>query len=780
MLKRVLAVLVGLSAAIAAQPSVTLSQYVADSPITSTNPEVDSFLGSSLGSTSASFGLLVIGAPGAGADDSGRAYLYDTDTDQIIATLSSPNATNQGRFGEAVGILPDITGDSTPEVVVGAPQESPGQESNAGAAYIFNGATGDLMMELQTASVNPGRRLGAAVTGVGDIDGGGSPDVLVGAPFETSGGNLGAGKAYIFSSEDGDVIDVLTGGDETVGRFGIALANVGDLVGDSTSDFIVAAPRETAIAGGSPVSEAGRVYLIDGSTFAQTVITSSNVEPGGQFGRSVGAIGSGSDLDLIIGAFNEDPGGQNGAGRAYIFDGADPTGTPRTLIPGQPEENGEFGRSVAGIGDVDGDGLSDVLVGAPGETVNGTDDSGRAYIFSRATGNRLATLETPNPESGRFGTAVTGSERPFVGAPRENENGTAKAGRVYTFSPGINLADGRNGEAYTPPSPSPGTDDNPVGRFRVSVGGAGPSLTSVSISNNAPDPSGVESVELWKSSDGTFDPNEDTELASTAYTSTVSFSGLDASISFDGTYFFLVADLASTVTGDYDPFIIDETNISFDSGVLFSVNGTETSTFTDAFLSDASTPLPVELATFDADVADDRSVRLQWQTTSETGNSGFRVQRSVSGTSWSTLGRVEGAGTTDEPQSYRFTDSSVPYAPDSLRYRLAQVDVDGTVNFSDPVTVRFGNSDRLELLGSFPNPARSQATIRFAVPEQMTGDVQLELYDLLGRQVKTIPAAEASGRVEQTLDVSDLPSGTYLLRLSAGGQTQTQQVTIVR
>jgi predicted outer membrane repeat protein len=194
----------------------------------------------------------------------------------------------------------------------------------------------------------------------------------------------------------------------------------------------------------------------------------------------------------------------------------------------------------------------------------------------------------------------------------------------------------------------------------------------------------------------------------------------------------------------------------------------------------SDTPLPVELAAFDADVTDDRSVRLQWQTTSETGNSGFRVQRSVSGTSWSTLGRVEGAGTTDEPQSYRFTDSSVPYASDSLQYRLAQVDVDGTVNVSDPVTVRFGNPDGLELLGSFPNPARSQATIRFAVPEQMTGDVQLELYDLLGRQVKTIPAAEASGRVEQTLDVSDLPSGTYLLRLSAGGQTQTQQVTIVR
>jgi hypothetical protein len=374
-----------------------------------------------------------------------------------------------------------------------------------------------------------------------------------------------------------------------------------------------------------------------------------------------------------------------------------------------------------------------------------------------------------------------------VGAPREDGGGVGKAGRVYTFTPGINLADGRDGAPYTAPAPSPGTDANPVGRFRISAGAVGPSLTEVIINNNAPDPSGIDAVELWRSDDATFDASTDTEIASTSYGSSITFSGLDASLSFNdpsdpdaGTYFFVVADLAATVAGDYDPFVLDETNVSFDGGVLFSVNGTETSTFTDAFLSDASTPLPVELASFDADVTDDRTVQLQWQTTSETGNSGFRVQRSDGGSSWTTLGRVEGAGTTDEPQSYRFADANTPYAADSLQYRLAQVDVDGTVNFSDPVTVRFGNPNGLELLGSFPNPARSQATVRFAVPEQTTGDVQLELYDLLGRQVKTIPAAEASGRVEQTLDVSNLPSGTYLLRLSAGGQTQTQQVTIVR
>jgi hypothetical protein len=292
---------------------------------------------------------------------------------------------------------------------------------------------------------------------------------------------------------------------------------------------------------------------------------------------------------------------------------------------------------------------------------------------------------------------------------------------------------------------------------------------------------GVNSIALWKSTDDTFDSTDDAQIASTSFeTGGISFSNLDSSVPTSTAYYFVTLDLASDASGSYEPVVRSENDINFENGALVKVNGARTASFEDAFLSDASTPLPVELAAFDADVTDDRSVRLQWQTTSETGNSGFRVQRSVSGISWSTLGRVEGAGTTDEPQSYRFTDSAVPYASDSLQYRLAQVDVDGTVNVSNPVTVRFGNPDGLELLGSFPNPARSQATVRFAVPEQTTGDVQLELYDLLGRQVKTIPAAEASGRVEQTLDVSDLPSGTYLLRLSAGGQAQTQQVTIVR
>jgi hypothetical protein len=783
--RNLVAVLTVIVIGMIALPMTAYAQYVDDQTIVSEDVRTDQFFGKDVSEVDTIDGtpVLVVGAPW--PSDAGRVYLLNSDDRSVRATLTSPNPTLGGRFGRTVESVGDVTGDGISDVVVGAPQEdSNSSVNNAGAAYIFDGEIGVFVRELQTGSDNQenGRRFGEAVAGIGDVNGDGTPDVIVGAPGQDIGGNDRAGKAYLFSGADGSVLDVITGAEEDTGLFGASVAKVGNLVGDSTPDVAIGAYRED----GASTTESGRVYLIDGNTLDQTVITSPNAQSGGFFGRSLASIGKESDRDLIVGASNESVSGSNGAGRAYVINGADPAGPAVAITSDFVEPGGEFGRSVAGIKDVNRDSIRDVLVGAPGETREGADDAGRAYVADGATGAILDTLTSSRVEDGRFGEAVGGTSNLVIGAPEEDVSSTLKAGRLHTFRiPNIAFVDGREGEAYDPSEASAGEMNVPVGRFKLTTDDARSVLGSVTVSNQGSSVSGVNSLELWTSANDVFDASDDEELASTAYSGTATFSGLDFSLSTGGTYIFVVVDLGSSPSGEYDPAIASDADIEITDGQVASVNGVDATTFSvtngQGFLSLGPTaPLPVELAAFDADVTDDRSVRLQWQTTSETGNSGFRVQRSVSGTSWSTLGRVEGAGTTDEPQSYRFTDSSVPYASDSLQYRLAQVDVDGTMNVSDPVTVRFGNPDGLELLGSFPNPARSQATVRFAIPEQMTGDVQLELYDLLGRQVKTIPAAEASGRVEQTLDVSDLPSGTYLLRLSAGGQTQTQQVTIVR
>jgi len=93
------------------------------------------------------------------------------------------------------------------------------------------------------------------------------------------------------------------------------------------------------------------------------------------------------------------------------------------------------------------------------------------------------------------------------------------------------------------------------------------------------------------------------------------------------------------------------------------------------------------------------------------------------------------------------------------------------------VTVERG-AEEVELLGTYPNPARQQATIRYALPEKQ--EATIRLYDVLGRRVRTVLNGTQEGRHQRTLDVGSLPSGVYFLRLQADGQTRTQKLTIVR
>ena len=194
-------------------------------------------------------------------------------------------------------------------------------------------------------------------------------------------------------------------------------------------------------------------------------------------------------------------------------------------------------------------------------------------------------------------------------------------------------------------------------------------------------------------------------------------------------------------------------------------------------------PLPVELAGFSAQLTNGGTVVLQWQTLSETNNSRFNLQRrETTQQAWRTIGTVEGAGTTNDPQQYRFTDRDLPYTASSMTYRLKQIDVDGGEDILSTVEVTLDAPQQVELLGTNPNPARARATARLAVPRSADAEsVRLRLYDILGRQVRSFDSQVQTGqRQDVSLDLSGLASGTYLLRLSAGGSSQTQRVTVVR
>ncbi len=215
---------------------------------------------------------------------------------------------------------------------------------------------------------------------------------------------------------------------------------------------------------------------------------------------------------------------------------------------------------------------------------------------------------------------------------------------------------------------------------------------------------------------------------------------------------------------------------------LIGRTSSSTETFERYLNIETGDVLPVELTRFGASTTDD-AVRLRWRTASETNNAGFAVQHtpgdSTVAADWRTLQFVEGAGTTQRPQTYRFRTPALP--PGAHRFRLKQRDLDGTESLSDVVAVTLGLDGPLRLTPPSPNPARRAATLQFGVQAVSTATATVAVYDVLGRKVATLhDGPPPTGRMETVrLDASRLPSGTYFVRLTTEDRTRVQKLTVV-
>ena len=188
-------------------------------------------------------------------------------------------------------------------------------------------------------------------------------------------------------------------------------------------------------------------------------------------------------------------------------------------------------------------------------------------------------------------------------------------------------------------------------------------------------------------------------------------------------------------------------------------------------------PLPVELSGFDATVSGE-TARLAWATAGETNNAGFHVEhRGPEAERFASAGFVEGHGTTDAPQQYRFRTD--PLDPGRHVFRLRQVDLDGTATRSDTVAVQVRLAEAAEMAVA-PNPVRTRATVSLRVRAEQA--VTVTLYDVLGRRVRTVhdgPMAPGRDHAFQ-VDASGLSSGLYLLRADGEQFQRTHRITVVR
>ena len=192
-------------------------------------------------------------------------------------------------------------------------------------------------------------------------------------------------------------------------------------------------------------------------------------------------------------------------------------------------------------------------------------------------------------------------------------------------------------------------------------------------------------------------------------------------------------------------------------------------------------PLPVELTAFTV-AASGTVATLAWETASETNNAGFEVQHRAPGASadagWMALGFVDGAGTTDVPQAYRFRTRAL--APGVHTFRLKQVDFDGTVALSPERTLTVRTGRTLTLRG--PNPMRSGQQMRLTVQVAAPQPVRVALYNILGQRVATLFRGTASPQApaQATLSTGRLASGVYFVRVSGPSAQATERITVVR
>jgi hypothetical protein len=177
-------------------------------------------------------------------------------------------------------------------------------------------------------------------------------------------------------------------------------------------------------------------------------------------------------------------------------------------------------------------------------------------------------------------------------------------------------------------------------------------------------------------------------------------------------------------------------------------------------------PLPVELSLFTAIVFDE-IVHLKWITKTEVNNYGFEIERKQEGDKWRRIGFIEGYGTTLEPKEYSLIDDITEINTRLIKYRLKQIDYDGSYEYSGEVLANNSAPVDYTLQQNYPNPFNPVTTISYSLP--VKSEVELIIFNALGEGVMQLTNEEKeAGRYSVEFNATSLPSGIYFYSLQAG------------
>jgi hypothetical protein len=404
---------------------------------------------------------VIVGAPyyTNGQTNEGGTWVYHGSATGLATSAATHDEGNQAgaRFGTSVSTAGDVNGDGYADVVIGAPDYTNG-ESGEGRVWVYHGSPATLSdtADWTKRSNRVDTYFGWSVGTAGDVNGDGYADIIVGAPLWDDG-QTDEGGAWVYHGSATGIVSApawYKASDQANAQYGYSVGAAGDVNGDGYGDIIVGSVLWDA----GQTNEGGAwVYLgsSSGVTSAPAWYKASD-QADAQFGYSVGTAGDVNGdgyADVMVGTPFWDH-GQTNEGGAWVYHGsASGVISAPAWYMQINQANAHFGYSVGTAGDVNGDGYSDVIVGAP-DWEDDVNNEGRAWVY-HGSADGLQTTEAWHAESNQLGAGLgwsvatagdvngDGYSDVIVGAPYWGDGGLSSEGKVWVFhgsSSGLNTS----------------------------------------------------------------------------------------------------------------------------------------------------------------------------------------------------------------------------------------------------------------------------------------------------------------------------------------------------
>lgn len=368
--------------------------------------------------------------------NNGKVLSYQKLSDTEGNLLAALDNTDQ--FGASVANIGDLDGDGVTDIAVGARLDDDGGDGSGAVYILFLNNDGTIKSEQKISRTDGGfsgsvanlDRFGSSVASIGDLDGDGVTDIAIGAHLSDDGGMNRGSVHVVFLNSNGTVkgsqkISDTQGGLSSplsdTDRFGGSIAGIGDLNGDSVPDMVVGAFGDS-----TEGALAGAIYILflntDGTVSSEQKIAHDNA--GDAFGDVVTYIGdfnNDNSPDIAVGALTTNDGGSQKGAIHLLYLNPDGTVLDQKRISetsggftGELDDGDQFGAGIGLLGDINGDGVNDLSVGARSDD-DGGDQRGAVYILLMNSDGTVKDHQKISDESGDFDAVLDDSDT-FGGA----------------------------------------------------------------------------------------------------------------------------------------------------------------------------------------------------------------------------------------------------------------------------------------------------------------------------------------------------------------------------